>query len=82
MRIDGVSRETGPPSFVYINRCYSHFLVIPSMILTGNDHDQMTTDSKRLLITDIFNRVNIPSHLFKLAFPHRHLTSLSTSIST
>ena len=43
------------------------------MILTGNDHDQMTTDSKRLLITDISNRVNIPSHLFKLAFPHRHL---------
>ena len=42
MRIDGVSRETGPHLFVYINRCYSHFLVIPSMILTGNDHDQMT----------------------------------------
>ena len=82
MRIDGVSRETGPHLFVYINRCYSHCFVIPSMILTGNDHDQMTTDSKRLLITDISNRVNIPSHLFKLAFPHRHLTSLSTSIST
>lgn len=82
MRIDGVSRETGPHLFVYINRCYSHFLVIPSMILTSNDHDQMTTDSKRLLITDISNRVNIPSHLFKLVFPHRHLTSLSTSIST
>lgn len=82
MRIDGVSRETGPHLFVCINRCYSHCFVIPLMILTGNDHDQMTTDSKRLLITDISNRVNIPSHLFKLAFPHRHLTSLSTSIST
>ena len=44
MRIDGVSRETGPHLFVYINRCYSHFLVIPLMILTGNDHDQMTAD--------------------------------------
>lgn len=52
MRIDGVSRETGPHLFVYINRCYSHCFVIPSMILTGNDHDQMTTDSKRLLIID------------------------------
>ena len=39
MRIDGVSRETGPHLFVYINRCYSHFLVIPSMILTNNDFD-------------------------------------------
>ena len=38
MRIDGVSRETGPHLFVY-----SHFLVIPSMILTNNDHEQMTT---------------------------------------
>ena len=36
------------------------------MILTGNDHDQMTTDSKRLLIIDISNRVNIPSHLFNV----------------
>lgn len=77
MRIDGVSRETGPPSFVYINRCYSHFLVIPSITLTI-----MTEASNDYLFTDILNRVNIPSHLFKLAFPHRHLTSLSTSIST
>ena len=39
MRIDGVSRETEPHLFVYINRCYSHFLVIPSMILTRNAFD-------------------------------------------
>ena len=46
MRIDGVSRETEPHLFVYINRCYSHFLVIPLMFLTGNDHDQMTADTQ------------------------------------
>ena len=73
MRIDGVSRETGPHLFVYINRCYSHYLVIPSMILTRNAFDHYDRSFEWLLITDIFNRVNIPSQLFKLAFPHRHL---------
>ena len=28
MRIDGVSRETEPHLFVYINRVYSHCLLI------------------------------------------------------
>ena len=46
MRIAGVSRETGPHLFVYIRWYYRHCIVIPSMILTENDHDQMTTDSK------------------------------------
>ena len=39
MSIDGVSRETEPHLLVFINRCYSHFFVIPSMILTRNDFD-------------------------------------------
>ena len=49
MRIDGVSRETEPHLFCYIRRYYSHFLVIPLMILTGNDHDQMTRISILIL---------------------------------
>ena len=49
MRIDGVSRETEPHLFVYINRCYSHFLVIPSMILTRNNYDPMTTVLKVII---------------------------------
>ena len=39
MSIDGVSRETEPHLLVYINRVYSHYLLIHSMILTGNDYD-------------------------------------------
>lgn len=46
MRIDGVSRETEPPSFCYIRRYYRHCIVIPLMILTGNDHAQMTADKE------------------------------------
>ena len=49
MRIDGVSRETGPHLFV-IRRYYRHCIVIPSMILTGNDHDQMTAASNDYLL--------------------------------
>lgn len=45
MRIDGVSRETEPHLLLY-KRYYSHYIVIPSMILTGNDHDQMTADKE------------------------------------
>ena len=59
MRIDGVSRETEPHLFVYINRCYSHFLVIPSMILTGNDHDQMTTDRINSISISFYHPHNI-----------------------
>lgn len=33
----------------------------------------MTEASNDYLLRIYFNRVNIPSHLFKLAFPHRHL---------
>lgn len=36
------------------------------MILTGNDLDHYDRRFKRLLITDIFDRVNIPSHLFNV----------------
>ena len=50
MRIDGVSRETEPHLFVYIRRYYRHCIVIPSMILTNNDHDQMTEASNDYLL--------------------------------
>lgn len=33
----------------------------------------MTEALKDYLLRIYFNRINIPSHLFKLAFPHRHL---------
>lgn len=66
MRIDGVSRETEPHLLVYINRVYSHYLLIHSMILTGNDHDQMTAASNDYLLRIFFDRVNIPSHLFNV----------------
>ena len=59
MRIDGVSRETGHHLFVYINRCYGHFLVIHSMILTGNDHDQMTADRINSISISFYHPHNI-----------------------
>ena len=54
----GVSRENEPHLFVYINRCYSHFLVIPSMILTRNNHDQMTTVLKSDYSVHVINNEN------------------------
>ena len=64
MRIDGVSRETVPHLFCYIRRYYSHFLVIPLMILTNNNHDQMTADSNDYLLR-IF-AIELISHLIYL----------------
>ena len=41
--IDGVSLATEPHLFLFnICRYYSHCFVIPSMILTRNNYDQMT----------------------------------------
>lgn len=59
MRIDGVSRETEPHLFVYINRCYSHCFVIPSMILTRNNHDQMTVDRINSISISFYHPHNI-----------------------
>ena len=59
MRIDGVSRETGPHLFVYIKRCYSHFLVIPSMILTRNYHARMTADRINSISISFYHPHNI-----------------------
>lgn len=59
MRIDGVSRETRPPSFCLYKEVYSHFLVIPSMILTRNYHARMTADRINSISISFYHPHNI-----------------------
>ena len=42
---------------------YSHYLVIPSMILTNNNHDQMTTVLKSDYSVHVIKTMKAPSYL-------------------